>query len=94
MAHTIARRHISEFRSVLHPVIYPPEVTVDFQTEKPSSKIIRPMDDWFWNTASETVKRNYLDVIEYLRNNTDPNHMSQGDINNGFKGHISRPYAL
>jgi hypothetical protein len=94
MAHTIARRHISEFRSVLHPVIYPPEVTVDFQTEKPSSKIIRPMDDWFWNTASETVKRNYLDVIEYLRNNTDPRHMAQGDINNGFKGHISRPYGL
>jgi hypothetical protein len=94
MALTIARRHISEFRPILHPVIYPPEVEVKFQTEKPSSKIIRPMDDWFWDIADETVKRNYLDVIEYLRNNTDPKHMAQGDINNGFKGHISRAYEL
>jgi hypothetical protein len=94
MAFAIANRHISEFRPILHPVIYPPEVEVEFQTEKPSSKIIRPMDDWFWDIADEDVKQNYLNVIEYLRKNTDPKHMVNFDIDNGFSAHISGPYEL
>jgi hypothetical protein len=94
MAFTIANRHISEFRPVLHPVIYPPEAEVEFQTEKPSSKIIRPMDDWFWDIADESVKQNYLNVIDYLRKNTDLKHMVKNDIENGFSAHISGPYEL
>jgi hypothetical protein len=94
MASEILKRHISEYRSVIHPVIYPADVTVEFQTEKPSASIIRPMDDWFWQTASTTATGNYLSLIDYLRDNTDPAHMINQDVSNGLAGHSSVFYKL
>lgn len=94
MASKSLTTHIGEYRSVLHPVIYPAEVTVDFQTEKPSTSIIRPMDDWFWATASESVKHNYLNTIRYLEKNTNSKNMIKNDINNGIASHKSKFYKL
>ena len=94
MASQTLTRHISDYRPILHPVIYPAEVTVDFQTEKPTTKIIRPMDDWFWATSSERVKNNYLNTIAYLKTNTNNNHMIKGDIENGIASHKSKFYRL
>lgn len=94
MASEIMHRHISDYRPVIHPVIYPADVTVEFQTEKPSSNIIRPMDDWFWQTASEKAKGNYLSLIDYLRENTNPEHMIKQDVSNGLSSHHSKFYKL
>jgi hypothetical protein len=87
-------RHISEFKSILHPVIYPPQVTTGLQTEKPSSKIVRPMDQWFWASASEQIIGNYMTVINYLRDHTNPEHMIDGSIDNGISAHLSKFYKL
>lgn len=94
MASEVFNKHISEYRSVLHPVIYPRDVTVGFQTEKPSSKMIRPMDDWFWQTANNRVKNNFIETIEFLRNNTNKKHMIKQDIQYGIAGHMSKFYKL
>ena len=94
MASEILTRHISEYRSVLHSVIYPSDVTVEFQTEKPSSKIVRAMDRWFWETASQTVQGNYLGAIDYIKQHTNSKHMINGDIYNGIAGHNSKFYKL
>jgi len=94
MASQIGKRHISEYRSVLHPVIYPAEISVDFQTDKPSSKIMRAMDSWFWSIADNQAKHNYLNTINHLRASTDMNAMIGGDVSNGFKGYVTRSYLL
>lgn len=94
MASQILVRHISEYRPVIHPVIYPSDVTVEFQTEKPSSKIVRDMDRWFWETASTQVKGNYLAAIDYLKQHTNIKHTVNGSIENGLTGHISKFYKL
>lgn len=94
MASEILVRHISEYRPVLHPVIYPSDVTVEFQTEKPSSKIVRAMDRWFWETASTQVQGNYLNAIEYIKQKTNSKHMVKGDIANGIAGHKTKFYKL
>jgi hypothetical protein len=87
-------KHISEFRTVMHPIIYPLDLTIDFQTDKPSTNIIRPMDDWFWETATESVKRNYLEVINYFKENIDSSFGIREDITNGLSAHNSMFYKL
>lgn len=87
-------RHISEFKSILHPIIYPSHVTTGLQTEKPTSNIVRPMDQWFWTSASEQVIGNYMAAINYLRDHTDPMDMIGNDINNGLSAHLSKFYKL
>ena len=94
MASEILKRHISEYRPVIHPVIYPSDVTVEFQTEKPSSKIVRAMDRWFWETADKQVQGNYLSAIEYIKQQTNSKHMIKGDIENGLAGHKTKFYKL
>jgi len=94
MASEILKRHISEYRSIIHPVIYPSDIEVLFQTEKPTTNIIRSMDEWFWDLASNSIKNNYLDGIEYLKQNTNSKHMIKGDIKHGISGHKSKFYKL
>jgi hypothetical protein len=94
MASEVLVRHISEYRPVLHPVIYPLDVTVEFQTDKPSSKIVRAMDRWFWETASTQVQGNYLNAIEYIKQKTNSKYMVKGNIENGIAGHKSKFYKL
>jgi hypothetical protein len=87
-------KHISEYRPVLHPVIYPDYVCEKFQTEKPSTHIMRPMDKWFWETANKKVQGNYLSAIEYIKQQTNSKHMIKGDIENGIAGHKTKFYKL
>lgn len=86
--------HISEFRKFMHPIIYPLSPDPVFQTNKPSSKVIRDQDRWFWETADSTVINNYMDVIAYLKNNINDYHGIGNDIMNGLQGHISGYYKL
>lgn len=98
LARELAKRslktHISEYKAILHPIIYPECVRVDFETEKPSSKIVRPMDEWFWKTASDKIIGNYTAVIDYLKQNTNSKHMIDKDISNGVAAHLSHFYKL
>lgn len=94
MASQVLVKHISEFRSVLHPVIYPPHVIESFQTEKPSTGLYRPMDKWFWETASEKVKNNYIEIVQYLSNNIAAKDGIDGNVQNGFGAHKTRFYRL
>lgn len=87
-------RHISEYRPVLHPVIYPDYVCEQFQTEKPSTHIMRPMDKWFWETASKKVQNNYLETIKYIGQNTNSKYMIKGTIEYGIAAHRSKFYKL
>lgn len=87
-------RHISEYRPLLHPIIYPSDVTVEFQTEKPSTKIKRDMDRWFWDTAPEYAKNNYLDVVKYLGENISDKFKIKGCIEYGITAHLSKFYKL
>jgi hypothetical protein len=87
-------KHIKDFRPLLHSLIYPNEIKVNWDPEKPTSKIIRPMDEWFWNTASDVQKGNYLGVIKFLKENTDQTLMINNDISNGFSAHNSDFYKI
>ncbi len=87
-------KHISEYRNILHPVIYPSYVCEQFQTEKPSTHIMRPMDRWFWETASDQVKNNYLDTIKYLGEHISTRYAIKQSIENGFSAHKTKFYKL
>lgn len=94
MATQTGKIHISEFRAVLHPVIYPAEVEVYFQTEKPSSSIVRPMDSWFWSISDDKMRQNYFETIKYLTDNIDSSMAVGLDVKNGFEGHRTKVYKL
>lgn len=94
MAKESLTKHITEYRDVLHPVIYPEYTCEKFQTEKPTTHIIRPMDNWFWNTADEKIKMNYLEVIKYLGENTNSKYMINNSIQYGIGAHKTRFYRL
>jgi hypothetical protein len=94
MAEKILTTHISEYRSIIHPIIYPQEVTVEFQTEKPSASIIRPMDSWFWNLSSDKVKHNYLSTIDYLGQHINPRHLINQEIQKGLASTLTKFYKL
>lgn len=94
MASQVLVRHISEYRATLHPVIYPSHTIESFQTEKPSTGLYRPMDEWFWATASDKVKGNYLSTIEYLTQHIDSRFGISQDVRNGFSAHKTRYYTL
>jgi len=94
MARNSMKRHITEYRDILHPVIYPNYTCEKFQTEKPSTHIMRPMDNWFWQTANKKVQRNYIDAIKYLGSNINPIYMIDNDIKFGISAHTSNLYKL
>jgi hypothetical protein len=52
------------------------------------------MDKWFWETASDTAKNNYLNTFEYLAQKIDATHGINNDIRNGFSAHRTRYYKL
>ena len=94
MAEESLKKHITEYREILHPVIYPNYTCEKFQTEKPSTHILRPMDNWFWQTASKKVQHNYLNTIKYLEKNTNPKYMIKNTIQYGIAAHKSKFYKL
>ena len=94
MAEQSLTTHISEYRDIIHDAIYPREFCEAFQTEKPSTHIKRPMDDWFWKTADNRTRMNYIETIQYLGQNTDSKHMLKDSINWGMSAHLSKFYKL
>ena len=86
--------HIGDFRDIMHPIIYPGQCAPLFQTNKPASFIIRRQDDWFWESASETVKNNYMNVITHLKNNIDSSQFINGNVMQGLLGNESPSYLL
>lgn len=94
MSTQIGKKHISDFRDVLHPIIYPKEIEVFFQTEKPSSSIMREMDSWFWAISEDKLKQNYFNAINYLESKIDPRYAIDGEIRKGFQSIKTRSYKL
>ena len=88
------KRHITEYRDILHPIIYPDYTCEKFQTEKPSTHIMRPMDNWFWQTVDNKIQKNYLNTIDYIGSKIDPRFMIDHNIKFGISAHISKFYKL
>lgn len=88
------KKHIGTFRPLLHSIIYSPDLKIDWDPEKPNSKVIRPMDEWFWESATTIQKGNYLSVINYLRDHTNSSYMIEGNIDNGLTAHTTGFYKL
>jgi hypothetical protein len=88
------KTHIQTYKSLLHSIIYPKDMIINWDPEKPSMRVVRPMDEWFWKTASDQVKGNYLNVIDFLKLNTDSKYMIDNDIQNGVSANLSRFYKL
>jgi hypothetical protein len=94
MARASINKHISEYRNIIHPTVYPPYVVEPFQAEKPPIAIYRPMDTWFWETANKTSQENYLNGIRQLGNYMDNKHFIKGQIEYGLYAHRSKMYKL
>jgi hypothetical protein len=88
------KKHIQHYRGLLHSIIYPRYVKIDWDPEKPTSEVVRPMDNWFWEMASTQIKENYLNTIDYLENNTNSKYMIKNNIHNGLAAHKSKFYKL
>jgi hypothetical protein len=88
------KKHVQHLKPLLHSLIYSKEVKIKWDPEKPTSKIVRPMDQWFWELASEKQKNNYLETIEYIKENTFTKHMIDQDIGNGLSAHTTGFYKL
>lgn len=88
------KRHIGTFKELLHPIIYPPHTEPFFQTEKPNSQIFRPMDQWFWDSATDRQKDNYLYTINYIGQNIKQQKFIKDDVFNGIQATLSPFYKL
>lgn len=88
------KKHIQHYRSLLHSIIYYNDIQITWDPEKPDSKVVRPMDNWFWETATPEVNANYMDVIKYLESHTDSKYMIENNIYNGISAHNSKFYKL
>ena len=88
------QKHIQNYRGILHSIIYPRDMVIAWDPEKPTSEVVRPMDEWFWKTADETTKQNYLNVIEFLEDNTKNKYMINENIKHGINGQTGKFYKL
>jgi hypothetical protein len=88
------KMHVGEYRQMMSPIIYPNVYQPQFQTEKPSTDIVRPMDQWFWDTASDKAKNNYLETLNYLSHKIDNTYLRDGNIAKGFLATNSKFYKL
>lgn len=91
------KKHIGEYRTVMHPIIYPGLPDPKLVTKKPnfSNALEREgLDDWFWATASNNVKGNLVQIIDYLNNKVDATRSIGGDIKNGYSSINSKLYKL
>jgi len=84
MLSQIMQRHIGEYRSILHPIIYPSHTAPIFQTSKEnhSSTKKRGKENWFWEVANNNIKYNYQNTEIYLKENLKRNQLQS--INVGF----------
>jgi hypothetical protein len=88
------KKHIGTFRPLLHSIIYSPNLKINWDPEKPSSAVVRPMDEWFWKSASQNQIGNYISVINYLRENSNSQYMIDSNIDNGLSAHTTGFYKL
>lgn len=87
-------KHIQYMREVMTPIIYPAHIKTEFQTDKPLSYVIRSQDNWFWRTAAEPIKRNYLEAINFLKNHINERHANGNNLMKGLGAHHSPRYLL
>ena len=89
------KKHLGEFRDTLDPLIYPSIPRPKFQAKKPSTVLIHHvMDEWFWKTASLDTRHNYINGINFLKENINGRYGKDGDIGNGFQSINTRFYKL
>lgn len=86
---------LEDIRQKIHPLIYCAEACLPtFQTVKPQGNVSRKMDKWFWDTANEDIKHNYLQVIKYLGSNINQAAFIDNNVENGLNAMMSRKYPL
>lgn len=88
------KKHIQNFRHILHEIIYPNDVIIKWDPEKPSSMVVRPMDEWFWNLGNIKQVGNYMSTIDYLNKNINDEFMVNSHIHCGLTAHYSGFYKL
>lgn len=91
------KKHIGEYRSIMHPIIYPNLPDPKLVTKKPnfSNALEREgLDDWFWATADNKAKSNLVQIIDYLEPRIESNRNIGGNIKNGFRAINSKFYKL
>ena len=82
MLNQIMKRHIDDYRSILHPIIYPPHTEPKFQTLKGKNITKkRKKEDWFWEVANQDLIYNYQNTLNYLKKNLN---IKLHSINKGF----------
>lgn len=82
-------------RSVFHPIIYCKEANaLEFQTEKPTGRVYRPMDKWFWAPEYVESQQNYLNVINYLGRSIDNKYFVDNDVYKGLRPIHTKKYRL
>jgi hypothetical protein len=86
---------IGNYRLVIHPIIYPGIEEPKFQANKPESNIIRPMDDWFWETATNKMKDNFLYTVQdFLGKHIQAKYFGRNSIDSGLKAIQTKFYKL
>jgi hypothetical protein len=87
--------HIGEFRSLMNPIIYAGIETPTFQTGKPENNFNRGLlDSWFWETASDTMKSNLFDGVNYIKNNIIEDRFINKEVGVGLLSTNTRFYKL
>jgi hypothetical protein len=94
MAEKALTTHVNEYKSIIHNAVYPNYACEQFQVEKPSTHIKRPMDQWFWEISNRRTQHNYTETIDYLGKNTNSKHMINQDVQWGIAAHRSKFYKL
>lgn len=88
------KKHIQNFRYVLHNIIYSNEVIVTWDPEKPSSMVVRPMDSWLWDPVNIKQINHYMAVIDHLNKNINEEFMINYHIHCGLSATYSNFYKL
>jgi len=95
MASQILSKNLKEFRPILHPIIYPKDLEIGLQVETNNAlSIIRPMDQWFWQTTDKKIQNNFLHGINKFQPLIDTKHAVNGNIAYGVAAHKSKFYKL
>jgi hypothetical protein len=65
-----------------------------WQTDKATGSLVRSLDSWFWDYATDKMKDNYRDAINYMGTNCKSKYFINDDILQGKKPHISGKYVI
>jgi hypothetical protein len=90
MLRNIKDIHITNYRKLFHPIIYPKHTSPKFQvskldnSNKGSIYLKKEKDLWFWNECSTEIKGNFFEISNFLKKNIDATDCNNYDFKNGL----------